>query len=71
MHGRAEAVRLYREWLLERVVIKYDPQSTEVIEMGPRYRRLGIEELRGKDLLCFCPEGEACHGDVLIELANR
>ena len=29
-----------------------------------------LEPLRGKDLVCWCaPAG--CHGDVLIELANR
>ena len=50
-------------------------QRAEVIAM---YRRwlLGqsglmaaLPELRGKDLLCWCAP-EACHGDVLIELAN-
>lgn len=30
-----------------------------------------IEELRGKDLLCFCPVPGPCHGDVLIEMANK
>lgn len=29
-----------------------------------------IEELRGKDLVCWCAP-EACHGDVLLELANK
>lgn len=29
-----------------------------------------LEELRGKDLICWCVP-EACHGDVLIELANE
>jgi Domain of unknown function (DUF4326) len=28
-------------------------------------------ELRGKDLVCHCKLEEACHADVLIELANR
>lgn len=28
-----------------------------------------IGELRGKDLVCWCAP-EACHADVLIELAN-
>ena len=50
-------------------------QRAEVIAM---YRRwlLGqsglmaaLPELRGKDLLCWCAP-EACHGDVLIKLAN-
>lgn len=29
-----------------------------------------IDELRGKNLACFCPPGP-CHADVLLELANR
>ena len=27
-------------------------------------------ELRGKDLACWCAPGQACHGDLLLELAN-
>jgi hypothetical protein len=29
-----------------------------------------LPELRGKDLACWCKEGEPCHADVLLELAN-
>jgi hypothetical protein len=29
-----------------------------------------VQELRGKDLICFCAP-QQCHGDVLIELANQ
>lgn len=28
-------------------------------------------ELRGKNLACWCKEGEPCHADVLLEIANR
>lgn len=28
-------------------------------------------ELRGKNLACFCPLGSPCHADVLLEMANR
>jgi hypothetical protein len=28
-----------------------------------------LSELRGKDLICWCAP-EACHADVLLELAN-
>ena len=28
-----------------------------------------LDELRGKDLLCFCAPA-ACHGDLLLRLAN-
>lgn len=26
--------------------------------------------LRGKDLVCWCPPDQPCHADVLLELAN-
>lgn len=29
-----------------------------------------VHTLQGKDLLCFCEEGQPCHADVLLELAN-
>jgi hypothetical protein len=32
---------------------------------------LAIDELRGKDLACFCPLTSPCHADVLLELANK
>jgi len=28
-------------------------------------------ELRGKDLMCWCPLDQPCHADVLLEIANR
>lgn len=30
-----------------------------------------LADLRGKDLVCWCPLDEPCHADVLLELANR
>ena len=27
-------------------------------------------ELAGRDLMCWCPEGQACHADVLLAIAN-
>lgn len=29
-----------------------------------------LESLRGKDLACWCREGDPCHGDVLLVAAN-
>jgi hypothetical protein len=29
------------------------------------------QELRGKNLACWCPEGSPCHADVLLEIANE
>lgn len=31
---------------------------------------LPLEELRGKDLACWCPLDQPCHADVLLEVAN-
>lgn len=30
-----------------------------------------FEALRGRNLACWCPLDRPCHGDVLLELANR
>lgn len=44
-------------------------------DIGWHNSRLGfdyddIAELRGKNLACWCKEGEPCHADVLLEIAN-
>ena len=54
---RAAVVRLFREW-----IASDDPAAVKL--------RQEIGELRGKDLLCWCPVGGPCHGDVLLALAN-
>lgn len=30
-----------------------------------------IDQIAGKNLACWCPLGEPCHADVLLEMANR
>lgn len=51
--NREEVIQQYRGWLSKRIAAG---------ELDP-------EELRGKDLVCWCAP-LACHGDVLLELAN-
>ena len=29
------------------------------------------EQLRGKNLACWCKPGDPCHADVLLEIANQ
>lgn len=29
-----------------------------------------LDQLRGHDLCCWCKQGQPCHGDVLLRLAN-
>lgn len=28
------------------------------------------EELKGKNLACWCPVGDSCHADIILEIAN-
>lgn len=40
-------------------------------EPGLAILALAREELRGKQLACFCPLNRRCHADVLAEIANE
>ena len=55
--GREEAVHRYRQDLLAgRLAVTVDDAR---------------QELRGRDLACYCALDEPCHADVLLELANE
>lgn len=50
---------------LRRVISLYRGHCIE--QIGPARIR---DELRGKDLACWCRLDEPCHADVLLDLAN-
>ncbi len=54
-----------RDGTREEVVAKY----REFLAARPDLAARARAELKGKDLLCFCAP-KACHGDVLMEIAN-
>jgi hypothetical protein len=56
----AQAVAFYREYLEGHLA---NPPAAKIV-------RAGLEELRGKNLACFCALDQPCHADVLLELAN-
>jgi len=66
----AMAAALYRDCLLavlaevdnERVHPQDRARSSEIAA--------ALAKLRGRDLCCWCPLDQACHADVLLELAN-
>ena len=39
--------------------------------LNPEITEMWINELRGKDLACWCPLDKPCHADVLLEIANH
>jgi SAM-dependent methyltransferase len=51
---RDEAVARYRSWLATQPQLLDEARS----------------RLAGRDLVCWCPPGAACHADVLLEVAN-
>lgn len=61
---KEDAVRFFRTYI-EKAIASYRPNC------DPQYRGLNINELRGKNLACWCKPGEPCHADVLLELANK
>lgn len=64
-----EVVELYRRALLRQ------PDPAIAAAWGSRSPvRVTADDVRrelaGKDLACWCPVGQPCHGDVLLEVAN-
>ena len=56
-------------------VASFDTERDARREAVRRFRRFmfrqwALTELRGKDLVCWCPLDQPCHADVLLELAN-
>lgn len=51
---REEAVERYKQWILG----------------IPALVQMAKDQLRGKDLVCWCAP-KPCHGDVLLEIANQ
>ncbi len=50
----------------EQVIERY----RQYLVLNPELYLAAKRELRGKDLVCFCAP-EACHGDILLEIANE
>lgn len=50
-----------------------DMSSQEKISWprGKAYPKGDIDKLRGKNLACWCRLDQACHADILLEVANR
>jgi len=51
-----ESLKWYRLWVLGKIQVT---------------KELDINDLRGKNLACWCPLDKPCHADFLLELANN
>lgn len=61
---RQMAVSVYRNWLTGRFDRLHGLPAHPSVDDARN-------TLRGRDLVCWCPLDQACHADVLLELANR
>jgi hypothetical protein len=62
---RAECIELYKRFVAGKAATKRNDVlvSRELVASS-------AQELRGKNLACWCPMDEPCHADVLLKLAN-
>lgn len=57
--SKEHAARLFGEWF--RFSDSHNVRAS---------RDMARDELAGRDLCCWCPAGQPCHADVLLEIAN-
>ena len=77
----AKAVAAHRDYIMHaQTVFEMGPDALRYATNAyrnslhwsfPDHLRAQIEQLRGKDLVCWCALDAPCHADVLLELANN
>ena len=68
-HGTAaECVRMYA--LLASGLLCVSVGNLDAQQESRKAMESARDELRGKDLACWCKPGNPCHADVLLEIAN-
>lgn len=55
VESREDAVRVFSHWIQHG---------------GGKHLLKDLHELKGKDLVCWCAP-QSCHGDILLQLANK
>ena len=66
---QAECVHLFRMLLGGSIAMLRDPHH-DTQQATRRYVAEHIDDLKGKNLACWCRAGTPCHADALLELAN-
>lgn len=62
---------IYVSSILDRSFFPWTPESKERLRLKREKILARLDELKGKDLACFCQVGHSCHADILLEIANR
>lgn len=67
---REYAVKLFANMLAGYICVSCDSPTPEEQQAYRDMVRRDHEELRGKNLACWCPLGSPCHADMLLGLAH-
>jgi len=51
----------------EQVIEKYEDVVRKTLLVNPHY----LDELKGKDLACWCPLDKKCHADILLKILGE
>jgi len=51
----------------EQVIEKYEDVVRKTLLVNPHY----LDELKGKDLACWCPLDKKCHADILLKMLGE
>ena len=65
-----DAVEKYRE-MIKTVGYTNGGYTIWVKPDGKKISLDSLKELRGKDLVCWCPLDKPCHADILLEIVNK
>lgn len=65
-----DCVELYQIVTGGLLCVSTDRETVKAQERLQRAVRQDLDELRGKNLACFCRLDRPCHADVLLALAN-
>lgn len=70
-HGtQQECVRCFRLLVVRYLRVSTDSECVAAQQKFLDYAEENIQSLRGKNLACWCRSDQACHADVLLEIAN-
>lgn len=65
--GNPYHVGLYKDFTRQDAVRAYAGYVEDHIHLKNKIKN----ELKGKNLSCWCKIGEPCHADILLEIANK
>ena len=65
-----DAVKCYIEWFLPKPPTDKEGSFSEFLSKAENLKET-MNELKGKNLSCWCGLNETCHGDFLLYISNK